>query len=575
MNSTANPTGSVRPLSEIAANLGLLPGELEYYGPEKAKVRLSVLERLPERPNVRYIAVTAITPTPLGEGKTVTTIGLSEALHRLGKKVATCLRQPSQGPTFSIKGGAAGGGKARVHPSEEMNLHLTGDIHAVGAANNLCAAAIDARILHERNYDDAAWAKRGLKRLNLNPYSVTWKRGIDVNDRALRQTITGLGGKENGFPRMTGFTITVASEVMAILALAADLKDLRARLGRIVVGDSWGGAPVTAEDLGVAGAMAVLLKDAIKPNLLQTLEGSPVFVHAGPFANIAHGNSSIIADRVAARCADYVVTESGFGADCGMEKLFDIKCRLSGMVPNAVVMVASIRALKMHGGGPTVKPGVPIDPAYARENPELLEKGLANLEANLAIARLFGVPSVVAVNRFPGDTERELETVRAAAVRLGARAACVSEVFEKGGEGGEDLARAVIEACGEAPSFRFLYPPEASIEEKIAAVATRVYGAAAVEYSETAQKKIGLYASRGWGKFPVCMAKTQLSLSHDPAWKGAPKGFTLPVRDVIASAGAGFLTPLCGDIMLMPGLPSLPALMRIDLDEGGNVVGLT
>ena len=575
MNSSHNPTSAIRPLNDIAAGLGLLPEELEYYGPEKAKVRLSVLERLPERPNVRYVAVTAITPTPLGEGKTVTTIGLSQALHRLGKSVATCLRQPSQGPTFSIKGGAAGGGRARVHPSEEMNLHLTGDIHAVGAANNLCAAAIDARILHERNYDDAAWAKRGLPRLNLNPYSVTWKRGIDVNDRALRQAITGLGGKENGFPRMTGFTITVASEAMAILALAADLKDLRARLGRIVVGDSWDGKPVTAEDLGVAGAMAVLLKDAIKPNLLQTLEGSPVFVHAGPFANIAHGNSSIIADRVAARCADYVVTESGFGADCGMEKLFDIKCRVSGMIPRAVVMVASVRALKMHGGGPAVKPGAPIDPAYARENPELLEKGLANLEANLAIASLFGVPSVVAVNRFPGDTERELETVRAAAVRLGARAACVSEVFERGGEGGEDLARAVIEACGETASFRFLYPPEAPIEEKIAAVATKVYGAASVEYSETAKKKIALYASRGWGRFPVCMAKTQLSLSHDPSLKGAPKGFTLPVRDVVASAGAGFLTPLCGDIMLMPGLPSLPALMRIDLDGNGNVVGLT
>ncbi|MCX6349373.1 MAG: formate--tetrahydrofolate ligase [Candidatus Aureabacteria bacterium] len=575
MNGNPDQTNRLRPIAEVAADLGLLPEEIEFYGRDKAKVRLSALDRLPERPDVRYVAVTAITPTPLGEGKTVTTIGLSQALHRLGKKVATCLRQPSQGPTFSIKGGAAGGGKSLVHPSEDMNLHLTGDIHAVGAANNLCAAAIDARIMHERNYDDAAWAKRGLKRLNINPYSVTWKRGIDINDRALREVITGLGGKNNGFPRMTGFEITVASEVMAILALASDLADLRARLGRIAIGDSWDGTPVTAEDLGVAGAMAVLLKDAIKPNLLQTLEGSPVFVHAGPFANIAHGNSSIIADRIASRLVDYVITESGFGADCGMEKLFDIKCRLSGMIPRAVVMVASLRALKMHGGGPAMKPGGKLDPVYSRENPELLEKGLANLEANIAIARLFGVPVVVAVNRFPGDTETELETVRAAAEGFGAKAARVSEVFEKGGEGGEDLARAVVEACEETPSFRLLYPLEAPIEEKIETIATRVYGAAGVEYSETAKKKIALFTARGWIKFPVCMAKTHLSLSHDPELKGAPSGFTIPIRDVIASVGAGFLTPLCGDIMLMPGLPSLPALMRIDLDSSGNVIGLT
>lgn len=564
----------LKPILELAREVGILEEELEPYGWYKAKVHLEIRDRLKDRPNGKYIDVTAITPTPLGEGKTVTTIGLSQGLHYIGKKVFTCIRQPSQGPTFGIKGGAAGGGYSQVVPMEDFNLHLTGDIHAVGAAHNQLAAAIDARLMHERNYGKERWEKMGMRYLNINPYSITWNRVVDVNDRALRKIIIGLGTREDGFPRESGFDITVASEVMAILALATSLKDLRERIGRIVIGTDWSGNPITAEDLGVAGAMTVLLKDAIKPNLLQTLEGSPAFVHAGPFANIAHGNNSIVADQIALKLADYVVTESGFGADCGMEKFFDIKCRYSGLIPNCVVMVASVRALKMHGGGPKVVPGRPLDPAYTRENLELLEKGLVNLEANIKIAKLFGIPVVVAINRFPTDTDREIKLVKEAAVSFGAEAGVESRVWAEGGRGGAELAEAVVQACEKPSNFRFLYPLDIPIKEKIETIATKVYGADGVDYSPEAEEKIELYTKLGYDKLPICMAKTHLSLSHNPEWKGAPKGYRLPVRDIRASVGAGFLYPLCGEMRTMPGLPSKPAFLNVDIDEQGRVVGL-
>ncbi|MGQ9734737.1 MAG: formate--tetrahydrofolate ligase [Candidatus Bipolaricaulia bacterium] len=564
----------LKPILELAREVGILEEELEPYGWYKAKVHLEIRERLKDRPNGKYIDVTAITPTPLGEGKTVTTIGLSQGLHYIGKRVFTCIRQPSQGPTFGIKGGAAGGGYSQVVPMEDFNLHLTGDIHAVGAAHNQLAAAIDARLMHERNYGKERWEKLGMRYLNINPYSITWNRVVDVNDRALRRIIIGLGTREDGYPRESGFDITVASEVMAILALATSLKDLRERIGRIVIGTDWSGNPITAEDLGVAGAMTVLLKDALMPNLLQTLEGSPAFVHAGPFANIAHGNNSIVADQIALKLADYVVTESGFGADCGMEKFFDIKCRYSGLIPNCVVMVASVRALKMHGGGPKVVPGRPLDPAYTRENLKLLEKGLANLEANIKIAKLFGIPVVVAINRFPTDTDREIGLVKEAAVSFGAEAGVESRVWAEGGKGGAELAEAVVQACEKPSNFEFLYPLEIPIKEKIETIATKVYGADGVDYSAEAEEKIQLYTKLGYDKLPICMAKTHLSLSHNPEWKGVPRNYRLPVRDIRASVGAGFLYPLCGEMRTMPGLPSKPAFMNVDIDEQGRVVGL-
>lgn len=571
-------SAKLRPILEVAEEVGLTEDDLELYGKYKAKVHLEVLERFKDKPNGKYIDVTAINPTPLGEGKTVTTIGLSQALYYLGKKVFTCIRQPSMGPTFSIKGGAAGGGYSQVVPMEDFNLHLTGDIHAVGAAHNLLAAAIDARIMHEDRLSDEQLAKIGLRRLNIDPYSITWPRVVDINDRALRKIIIGLGTEEDGRPRETGFDITVASEIMAILALATSLKDLRERLGRIVVGTDKKGNPVTAEDLGVAGAMTVILKDALMPNLMQTLQGNPAFVHTGPFANIAHGNSSIVADYIALKLVGedgYVVTESGFGADCGMEKFFNIKCRVSGLIPNCVVVVASVRALKMHGGGPRVVPGRPLDPAYTEENLELLEKGLPNLEAILDIVKLFGVPAVVAINRFPTDTKAELELIKKAALEFGAEAACISEVWAKGGEGGVELAEAVIAAANKPSQFRFLYPLDIPIKEKIEIIATKVYGADGVDYSQEAERKIALYTKLGYDKFPICMAKTQYSLSHDPNLKGRPKGFRLPIRDIRASVGAGFLYPLCGEMRTMPGLPSRPAFMDVDIDlETGKIKGL-
>ena len=564
----------LKPIREVAAQLGIREDELELYGNYKAKVTLDILKRLKDRPSGKYIDVTAITPTPLGEGKTVTTIGLSQALAHIGKKVCTCIRQPSQGPTFGIKGGAAGGGYAQCIPMEDFNLHLTGDIHAVGAAHNLLAAAIDARIMHEDRLTDAQLKRMGLRRLDIDPYSITWNRVVDINDRALRNVIVGLGSKTDGRPRQSGFDITVASEVMAILALATSLRDLRRRLGRIVFGTDKRGRPVTTEDLGAAGAMTVLMKDALKPNLMQTLEHSPVFVHAGPFANIAHGNSSVVADQMAVKLADYVVTESGFGADCGMEKFLNIKCRVSKLVPHCVVIVATVRALKMHGGGPRVVPGRPLDQAYTQENLGLLRAGLGNLKKHIENARLFGVNVVVAVNRFTNDTRREIETVKQAALEAGAEGAYVSQVWAQGGRGGAKLAEAVVQACEKPSRFKFLYPLSASIKEKIETIATKIYGAEGVDYSPLAEQRIQLFTKMGYHKLPLCMAKTHLSLSHDPNLKGVPTGYVLPVRDVRASVGAGFLYPLCGEMRTMPGLPSRPAFMNVDIDSQGRTKGL-
>ncbi|MEC4687252.1 MAG: formate--tetrahydrofolate ligase [Nitrospirota bacterium] len=605
----------LKPITQLAEELGLLPEELELYGSHKAKVRLEVLERLKDVPNGKYIDVTAITPTPLGEGKTTTTVGLSQALGAgLGKRVFTCIRQPSQGPTFGIKGGAAGGGYSQVIPMEEFNLHLTGDIHAITAANNLLAAAIDTRMFHEsRQSDDSLFDRlcppnsngersfspsmlRRLKklgvdktdpdkltererstfvRLNIDPNSITWRRVIDTNDRFLRTITIGQGPEEKGFTRETGFDITVASEIMAILALTTDLADMRERFGRIVIGTDEAGAAVTAEDLGVAGAMAVLMRDAIRPTLMQTLEGTPVFVHAGPFANIAHGNSSIIADKIALKLADYVVTESGFGADIGMEKFFNIKCRYSGLTPNVVVMVATVRALKMHGGGPKVVAGRPMDPAYTEENLDLLRSGLTNLRAHIKNAQRFGVPVVVAVNSFVNDTDAELELVREASLEAGADGSVVARHWAEGGEGAVDLAKAVIEAAEKPSNFRFLYPLEATIKEKIDTICREIYGADGVEFLPEAEARIELYTRLGFDKLPICMAKTHLSLSHDPALKGVPKGFTVPVRDIRASVGAGFLFPLVGKMRTLPGLPTRPAFYDVDLElETGRVVGL-
>ncbi len=605
----------LKPISLVADEVGLLPEELEPHGNYIAKVRLEVLDRLRDVPDGKYIDVTAITPTPLGEGKTTTTVGLSQALGAcLGKRVFTCIRQPSQGPTFGIKGGAAGGGYSQVVPMEDFNLHLTGDIHAITAANNLLAAAIDTRIFHEASQDDVKLFNalcppgkdgsrrfsptmlRRLKklgiaktdpneltpedrsrfvRLDIDPNSITWRRVVDTSDRFLREITIGQGPEEKGMTRRTGFDITVASEIMAILALTTDLADMRERLGRIVIGTDKKGEAVTAEDLGVAGAMTVLMKDAIKPTLMQTLEGTPVFVHAGPFANIAHGNSSIIADRIALKLADYVVTESGFGADCGMEKFMDIKCRYSGLTPQVVVIVATVRALKMHGGGPKVVAGKPLDPAYTEENLDLLCKGLPNMIHHIKNALSFGVNVVVAVNSFKDDTPAEVEMVRRAAIEAGADDAVVCTHWMNGGEGAVELAQAVIKAAEKPSNFRFLYPLEASIKEKIETICTKIYGADGVDYLPEAEAKIELYNRLGFDKLPMCMAKTHLSLSHDPALKGVPKGFRIPIRDIRASVGAGFLYPLLGEMRTMPGLPTRPVFYDVDLDlETGRVVGL-
>jgi methylenetetrahydrofolate dehydrogenase (NADP+)/methenyltetrahydrofolate cyclohydrolase/formyltetrahydrofolate synthetase len=607
----------IRPVLEIAADLGLSEDDLDLYGKYKAKVHLDVIEKFKDRPKGKYIDVTAITPTPLGEGKTVTTIGLSQGLHYIGKKVMTCIRQPSQGPTFGIKGGAAGGGYSQIVSMEDFNLHLTGDIHAVSAAHNLLAAAIDNRVAKEARWSTDYLAKAlcpddeytpsmrkrleklgiasenpsdlsvedkdRMFRLNIDADSIQWRRVVDVSDASLRNIVIGLGGKADGFTRQTGYDITVASEIMAALAMCNDLADLRERMGRIIIGTSNPGnqrskgevEPITAEDLNVAGAMTVLLKDAIMPNLMQTLAGSPAFVHCGPFANIAQGNSSIIADKIALRLADYVVTESGFGADCGMEKFMDLKCRYSGLVPNCVVLVSTVRALKMHGGGPKVVAGQPLNKAYTQENLELLEKGLPNLLQHVENALKFGVPVVVAINRFKDDTDAEIALIRKRAKETGAEDAVESNVWMNGDKGGAALAEAVVQACEKPSNFKFLYPDEYSIKEKIETVAKEIYRADGVDYSPEAEAKIKLFTDMGLSYLPLCMAKTHLSFTHDPKIKGTPRGWTLPITDVRASVGAGFLFPLCGTMRTMPGLPTRPAFTDVDIDvETGRVLGL-
>ncbi len=568
------------PIDVLASSVGIEPEELIPYGSTKAKVHLDILQRIADRPRGKYIDVTAITPTPLGEGKTTTTIGLVQGLGTLGHGAIACIRQPSMGPTFGIKGGAAGGGYSQIIPMDEFNLHLTGDIHAIGAAHNLVAAAIDARWYHESRLDDAKLAELGLERIGIDPFQLQWNRVLDVNDRALRNVTIGLGGRLDGLPRETGFDITVASELMAILALVdgdgygSALADLRSRVGRVVVGTSVTGTPITLEDLGVAGAVTVLMRETINPTLMQTIEGQAAFVHAGPFANIAHGNSSIVADRVALHLADYVVTEAGFGADMGMEKFMDIKCRASGLVPDCVVLVATVRALKMHGGGPRVVAGRPLESAYIDENLALLEAGLPNLVAHIQNARRFGVPVVVALNRFPTDTPAEIELVREAAVAAGALDAVLADHWAKGGPGAADLAAAVVDAAATETNFEFLYPLDASIESKIETICREMYGAADVEYSPVARRQIAEFEQAGYGDLPICMAKTHLSISHDPGLKGRPSGFTVPVREVRASVGAGFIYPLLGDMRTMPGLGSTPAYLQVDIDDDGKVVGL-
>jgi formate--tetrahydrofolate ligase len=549
---------TIRPIREIADETGILEQELEPYGHYMAKVDLSVLERLADRPQGKYIDVTAVTPTKFGEGKTVTTVGLGQALKHIGKNTITCIRQPSLGPVFGIKGGAAGGGYSQVIPMEQFNLHLTGDVHAVSMATNLLAAYIDNHIYKGNDLD-------------IDPYSITWRRVVDLNDRALRNIVLGLGGKMDGVPRESGFDISVASEVMAVLAMATDLADMRERLGRIVIGTNRAGDPVTADDLKCAGAMAVLMKDAIKPNLLQNLEGGPVFVHAGPFANIAQGNNSIIADKIAVKLADYVVTESGFAADMGAEKFMDIKCRASGLTPDCVVVVATVKALKVHSEQ------YGADPSREEldvENVEAVAKGCVNLEKHINNMKKYGIPVVAVVNTFPADTEAEHAVIIERAKAAGADFAVVHRVHPDGGAGGAELAEAVVAACDMDSEFQLLYPDDASIKEKIEAIATEIYGADGVDYLPAAEDKIALYTEMGFDELPICMAKTHLSLSHDPNLKGVPTGWRLPIRDIRASVGAGFLYPLCGDMRTMPGLPKVPAGDAIDLDEDGNVVGL-
>jgi formate--tetrahydrofolate ligase len=552
-----------RPIVDVARDLGLRDDEIEPYGSTKAKITLEAIERL-EAANARgkYVVVTGMSPTPLGEGKSTTTVGLAQGLNKIGRKAAVCIRQPSLGPVFGIKGGAGGGGWSQVIPMEDFNLHLTGDVHAIGAAHNLAAAFIDNHVHHGNA-------------LGIDPLNVLWPRALDISDRVLRKVVVGLGGRENGYPRESEFVITVASEVMAVLALASDLKDLRARLGRMVLATTRDGSPITAEDLKVAGSMAVLLKDAIKPNLLQTLEGGPAFVHCGPFANIAHGNNSVLADRVALVTNEIVCTEAGFGAEMGAEKFFDIKCRASGLRPDAAVVVATIRALKMHGGVGRIVAGKPLDPALLTENVEAVTAGGANLAKQIENVRLYNVPVVVAINSFPTDTPAEYEAVRKVALQAGAREAVVANNWAKGGEGAADLATAVWAAAeAGAPDFKLLYPDDATLVSKIETIATQVYGADGVDLSAPAAKQLAQYESMGFGRLPICMAKSQYSLSHDAALKGRPTGWRLPIREVRLSAGAGFVTPLAGEMRTMPGLPSRPGGENIDLDPDGEIVGL-
>ena len=552
----------LKPLGEVAASIGIGSHLLEPYGGAVAKVKLEAMEELKDRPPAKYVVVSAITPTPLGEGKTTTTVGLGQAFSHIGKTATVAVRQPAMGPTFGIKGAAAGGGYSQVVPMEMLNLHLTGDTHAVTAAHNLLSAIID-NYIYQRNGSSG-----------IDQHSITWRRVLDVNDRALRNIVSGLGSRVDGLPRQTGFDITAASEVMAVLALATSLQDLRERLGRIVIGSTIAGKPITAEDLKAAGAMAVMLKEAIKPNLMQTLENTPVLVHAGPLGNIAHGNSSVVADLIGIRGGDFLVTEAGFGADMGAERFFNIKCRTSGLRPDAAVLVATVRALKVHSGHYTVAAGKPLPPELLEENPEDVYAGADNLRKQIDNVRLHGISPVVAINAFPTDHDSEHPAIREVAEEMGAHVA-VCNHFSEGGKGAVELAEAVAAAAEEPTDFRFLYSDEASLREKIETIATKVYGARAVEYDLTPSRQLDSYEKNGFGKMPVCIAKTHLSISSDPALKGAPTGWVMPVREVRASVGAGFIYPICGDMRTMPGLSAHPAAESIDIDERGEIVGLS
>ncbi len=552
---------SLKPLDEVARGMGLGEHLLEPYGVGVAKIKLQAIEELADRPKAKYVVVSAVTPTPLGEGKTTTTVGLGQAFSHIGKKATIAIRQPSMGPTFGIKGGAAGGGYSQVVPMEQLNLHLTGDSHAVTAAHNLLSAMLD-NSLYQGNPT------------GLSQHDITWRRVLDVNDRALRNIVVGLGSKLDGVPRETGFDITAASEVMAVLALATSLSDLRTRLGRIVVGYTAKGEPVTADALKAGGAMTVIMREAIKPNLMQTLESTPVLVHAGPFGNIAHGNSSVVADRVGIHGGDYLVTEAGFGADIGAEKFFNIKCRASGLTPDAAVVVTTVRAMKAHSGRHKIVAGRALPPDLLKENPDEVRMGAANLRKQLENIELHGVTPVVAINAFPDDFPSEHEAVQQVAAELGVRSAVCTH-FAEGGKGATELAEAVAEACEEPSDFRYLYPDEASLREKIETLATKVYGADGVDYAPAAAKQLDNYERNGFGSLPICVAKTHLSISSDPSLLGAPTGWRLPVREVRANVGAGFIYPICGDMRTMPGLGTSAAAERIDIDADGEIVGLS
>jgi formate--tetrahydrofolate ligase len=553
---------TLKPIPEIAAEMGIAGHLLESYGDAVAKIKLETIEELSERPQAKYVVISAITPTPLGEGKTTTTVGLGQAFSHIGKRAIVTIRQPAMGPTFGIKGGAAGGGFSQVVPMEMLNLHLTGDTHAVTSAHNLLTAMLDNHVYQNDDF------------FHVDRHSVTWRRVLDVNDRALRNIIIGLGPRPDGIPRETGFDITAASEVMAILALSTSLKDLRQRLGGIVIGNTTDGEPITAEDLKAAGAMTVILKEAIKPNLMQTLENTPVLVHTGPFGNIATGNSSIVADLVGIRAGDFLVTEAGFGADMGAERFFNIKCRYSGLKADAAVLVATVRALKAHSGRFKIVAGRPLPPEILEENPDDVHAGAQNLRKQIENIRLHGVSPVVAINAFPADHDSEHAAIREIVEDMGARVAVCTH-FSEGGKGAVELAEAVAEAAEEPTNFRFLYPEEATLKDKIKTIATKVYGAKGVEYDMVASRQLDSYERNGFGKLPVCIAKTHLSISHDPTLTGAPTGWMLPVREVRASIGAGFIYPICGDMRTMPGLSTHPAAERIDIDEHGEIVGLS
>jgi len=552
---------TLKPITDIAEEIGIPPWLVQPYGENVAKIDLRAIEALAQQPRAKYVVVTAVTPTPLGEGKTTTTVGLGQAMRHIGRRATITIRQASMGPTFGIKGGAAGGGYSQVVPFETLNLHLTGDMHAVTAAHNMLSAMLDNH-LYQGN------------KLGIDLHNITWKRVLDVNDRALRNIVIGLGAAADGVPRQTGFDITAASEAMAVLALSTSLQDMRARLGRIVVGYTKAGEPVTAEQLKAGGAMTVIMRDAIRPNLLQTLENTPVLVHAGPFGNIAHGNSSVVADLIGIHSGDFLITEAGFGADMGAERFFNIKCRTSGLRPDAAVVVTTVRALKAHSGKHRIVAGKPLPPDLLAENPDEVHVGGVNLRKQIENVRAHGVTPVVAINAMPEDFTSEHNAIAEIAASMGVRSA-VSTHFANGGQGATALAEAVAEAAAESGDFQFLYPSEASLREKIEIIAVRIYGADGVDYSPAAVKQLDGYERNGFGSLPVCIAKTPLSLSHDPALKGAPTGWRLPVREVRASVGAGFVYPICGDMRTMPGLSSNSAAERIDIDENGEIVGLS